>query len=71
MKSAAGAVDEITLSISDFVRSTNAITGMTRTVKDIADRRGMVFYVFESVSKNQNDDTVCTATWTNIVRGAS
>src|SRR5438477_6850786 len=30
----------------------------TTTVKDIADRRGMVFYVFESASKNQNDDTV-------------
>ena len=38
-------------------------------VKDIADRRGMAFYVFESVSENQRGETVCTATWTNIVRG--
>ena len=41
----------------------------TTTVKDIADRRGMAFYVFESVSENQRGETVCTATWTNIVRG--
>jgi acyl dehydratase len=27
------------------------------------------FYVFESVSKNQDGETVCTGTWTNIVRG--
>jgi acyl dehydratase len=41
------------------------------TVKDIADRGGMGFYVFESVSKNQDGETVCTGTWTNIVRGVS
>jgi len=40
------------------------------TIKDIADRGGMGFYVFESVSVNQADETVCTGTWTNIVRGA-
>lgn len=42
----------------------------TASVKDIADRGGMGFYVFESVSVNQRGDTVCTGTWTNIVRGA-
>ena len=41
------------------------------TVKDISERNEMTFFVFESVSKNQNGDTVCTGTWTNIVRGAS
>ncbi|HEY2770417.1 MAG TPA: MaoC family dehydratase N-terminal domain-containing protein [Solirubrobacteraceae bacterium] len=41
----------------------------TTTVKDIAERGGMGFYVFESVSANQNGETVCTGTWTNIVRG--
>jgi acyl dehydratase len=41
----------------------------TATVKDISERNGMGFYVFETVSKNQDGDTVCTATWTNIVRG--
>jgi acyl dehydratase len=41
----------------------------TTTVKDIADRGGMGFYVFESVSRNQDGATVCTGTWTNIVRG--
>jgi acyl dehydratase len=41
----------------------------TRTsVKEIADRRGMGFYVFESESKNQRGETVCTGIWTNIVR---
>jgi acyl dehydratase len=43
----------------------------TTTVKDISDRRGMGFYVFESISNNQSGETVCTATWTNIVRGVS
>jgi acyl dehydratase len=43
----------------------------TAKVKEIADRGGMGFYVFESVSENQRGETVCTATWTNIVRGVS
>jgi len=41
------------------------------TVKDIADRGGMGFYVFETASTNQRGETVCTGTWTNIVRGES
>jgi hypothetical protein len=28
----------------------------------------MTFFVFESVSENQRGETVCTGTWTNIVR---
>jgi acyl dehydratase len=43
----------------------------TATVKDISERGGMAFYVFESVSKNQREETTCVGTWTNIVRGAS
>ena len=43
----------------------------TTTVKDIAERGGMGFYVFESVSSNQDGETVCTGTWTNIVRGTA
>jgi acyl dehydratase len=39
------------------------------TVKDISKRGDMGFYVFESVSTNQRGETVCTGTWTNIVRG--
>ena len=39
------------------------------TVKDISQRGDMGFYVFESVSTNQDGDTVCVGTWTNIVRG--
>jgi acyl dehydratase len=42
----------------------------TMTVKDISERSGMGFYVFQSVSKNQAGDTVCVGTWSNIVRGA-
>jgi acyl dehydratase len=37
-------------------------------VKDIAERGGLQFYVFESRSTNQDGETVCTGTWTNIVR---
>ena len=37
-------------------------------VKDVADRGGLQFFVFESRSTNQNGETVCTGTWTNIVR---
>jgi acyl dehydratase len=42
----------------------------TLTVKDISERAGSGFYVFESVSKNQDGDVVCVGTWSNIVRGA-
>jgi acyl dehydratase len=42
----------------------------TVTVKDISERQTMSFYVFETVSTNQDGDTVCVGTWTNIVRGA-
>ncbi|HEY5189487.1 MAG TPA: MaoC family dehydratase N-terminal domain-containing protein [Solirubrobacteraceae bacterium] len=43
----------------------------TASVKDISERGGMGFYVFETVSVNQAGETVCTGTWTNIVRGES
>jgi acyl dehydratase len=39
------------------------------TVRSIDERDGRGFYVFESVSTNQRDETVCVGTWTNIVRG--
>jgi acyl dehydratase len=39
------------------------------SVKDISERDGMGFYVFESVSSNQPGAQVCVGTWTNIVRG--
>ena len=38
------------------------------TVKDISERRGMGFFVFETVSRNQRDEIVCVGLWTNIVR---
>jgi acyl dehydratase len=57
----------------DFVWGPPVVAGdeiTTRaTVNDISERGGMGFYVFESVSENQRSETVCTATWTNIVRG--
>lgn len=43
----------------------------TARVADISERGGMTFYVFESTSENQRGETVCSGTWTNIVRGAS
>ena len=41
----------------------------TMTVKDISARCERGFYTFESVSTNQDGDTVCVGTWSNIVRG--
>jgi acyl dehydratase len=43
----------------------------TTSVKDISERGGMGFYVLEAASDNQRGETVCTGTWTIIVRGAS
>ena len=39
-------------------------------MKDVSERRGNGFYVFESVSVNGRGETVCTGLWSNIVRGA-
>jgi acyl dehydratase len=41
------------------------------SVKDIHEKRGMGFYVFETVSANQDGQEVVRGTWTNIVRGVS
>ncbi|MGO9974128.1 MAG: MaoC family dehydratase N-terminal domain-containing protein [Solirubrobacteraceae bacterium] len=41
------------------------------TVKDVAHRAGLRFYVFETVSENQQAQTVCVGLWTNIVRVAA
>ncbi len=41
----------------------------TTSLKDASERRGNGFFVFESVSVNPRGETVCTALWTNIVRG--
>jgi acyl dehydratase len=43
----------------------------TASVKDISDRGGMTFYVFETVAENQRGETVSTGTWTQIVRSGS
>jgi acyl dehydratase len=40
----------------------------TATVKDVSERGGMGFYVFETESVNQSGETVCVGLWTNIVR---
>lgn len=41
----------------------------TASVKDVSERGGMAFYVFETASENQRGETVCTGTWTQLVRG--
>jgi acyl dehydratase len=41
----------------------------TTSVKDISERDGRGYYVFESISVNQRGEQVCRGTWTNIVRG--
>ena len=53
---------------SEPVCAGDTITTET-TVRDIFERDGKGFYVFESVSTNQNGDEVVRGTWTNIVRG--
>jgi acyl dehydratase len=39
------------------------------SVKDISERDGRGYYVFESISTNQRGEQVARGTWTNIVRG--
>jgi acyl dehydratase len=46
----------------------DAITTEAR-VKDVYDKDGMEFYVFESVSRNQDGRETVRGTWTDIVRG--
>jgi acyl dehydratase len=41
----------------------------TTTLRELYERGGMEFYVFESVSANQDRQEVARGTWTNIVRG--
>ncbi len=57
----------------EFVWNEPACVGdeITTTAKclDISEKDGKGFYVFESVSVNQNGDEVVRGTWTNIVRG--
>jgi acyl dehydratase len=57
----------------EFVWSEPVCAGDTistvASVKDLYEKNGMKFYVFESVSTNQDGEEVCRATWTNIVRG--
>ena len=57
----------------EFEWSEPVVAGDTITtqvkVKDVFDKNGMKFYVWESESKNQDGQTVVKGTWTNIVRG--
>ena len=39
------------------------------TAKDMYEKDGRKFYVFESVSTNQDGQEVARGTWTNLVRG--
>jgi acyl dehydratase len=45
----------------------DTITTQT-TFKDFSEKAGRKFYVFESISKNQDGQEVVRGTWTNIVR---
>jgi acyl dehydratase len=42
----------------------------TGSLKDVSERAGNGFFVFETRSVNQDGAEVCLGTWTNIVRGA-
>ncbi len=58
----------------EFVWGETVCAGDTITttieVKDIYEKSGMGFYVFESVSAGQDGQEVVRGTWNNIVRGA-
>ena len=41
----------------------------TLSVKEIAERAGLRFDTFETVSVNQHGETTCVGTWSTIVRG--
>lgn len=41
----------------------------TASVKEIYEKDGRGYYVFESVSVNQRGEQVCRGTWSHIVRG--
>jgi acyl dehydratase len=53
---------------SEPVCAGDAIT-TTATLKDLREDNGRQFYVFESVSTNQDGQETVRGTWTNIVRG--
>ena len=40
------------------------------TLEDVFDKKGMKFYVFESLSTNQDGQSTVKGKWTNIVRGS-
>lgn len=40
------------------------------SVAEVSERRELRFYVFETVSVNEREQTVCNGVWTNIVRAA-
>ncbi len=56
----------------EFVWSEPVCAGDTITttvrVKEVSERAGLGFFVFESVSENQEGQEVVRGTWTNIVR---
>jgi acyl dehydratase len=54
---------------SEPVCAGDAITTTAR-VAEVYEKRGMGFFVFESVSENQEGREVVRGTWTNIVRRA-
>ena len=50
------------------VCSGDLITTST-TLKEVYEKNGMGFYVYESISTNQDGEQTVKGTWTNIVRG--
>ena len=61
------------VNVREFDDTLSVAVGDTITtdvsVKDVYERGGMGFYVFETVSTNQDGQEVVRGTWTNIVRG--
>jgi acyl dehydratase len=47
------------------------VIGTVASVEDIHEKGGMGFYIFQTVSTNEDGQEVARGTWTNIVRGVS
>lgn len=58
----------------EFTWGTPVVAGdeisTTVSIKEIQRRESLSFFTFESVSTNQDGETVCVGIWTNVVRGA-
>ena len=64
-----GSYDRIAHPLHFVVNDIGMVFFFALAAKEIFEKDGKGFYVFESVSRNQHGQEVVRGTWTNIVRG--